>query len=195
MIRTYWIAALAFPLVAAMAQTPSQTAYRGQSWVGLLVSPACEKGKPQSGDKSNASREADLTVNSRTTTPAVDDAGTRGSATASDAGAKSPGEKQTKPETGDVLAKGKSSGDPAWAAAHKQAQSLGASCSLAANSTQFGLLLPDGRMLQFDELANQAIAKQLTMPGAGSKDGKMVFRVSVQGKLQNGKIALDSIQM
>lgn len=188
MLTKQWIAGLAFSLIAANAQTASQSAYRGQSWVGLLVPTACEKGKSQADHRSKSTRDADLTVSGRTTTPAVDGAGTRGSATASETGAT----KQSVPETGDVLANGKSSGDPGWGAAHKQAQSLGESCSLSASTAQFALLLPDGTKLQFDELANQSIAKQLSLPSTG---GKVVLRVSVQGKLQNGKIALDSIQM
>jgi hypothetical protein len=64
------------------------------------------------------------------------------------------------PETGDVLDKGKSATDPGWAAARKQAQSLGSSFAVSADATRFALLLSTGKMLQFDELAKQAIAKQ-----------------------------------
>jgi hypothetical protein len=194
MTNTHWIAVLVFSLTAAIAQTASQTAYQGQSWVGLLVSASCDKGNKEPGDRSKSNRESDLTVNGRTTTPAVDESGTRGSSNALEQGAKPPTEKQTMPETGDVMAKSKSSTDPGWGPARKQAQSLGASCALDANATQFALLLPDGSMLQFHELANQAIAKQMPSIPTGAKIRK-VFRVSVQGKVQNGKIALNSIRM
>jgi hypothetical protein len=180
MKTVHWIAVLAISV--AGAQTPTERAYQGQSWVGLLVSASCDKSHT---GKSN--RESDLTVDRRTTTPPVDDAGTRGSSDT-----KATDEKQSMPETGDVLDKGKSPTDPGWLAARKQAQSLGASCAVGANATRFALLLSNGKMLQFDELANQAIAKQLSARPAGT--GKFI-RVSVQGKLQDGKIALDSIQM
>jgi hypothetical protein len=180
MTRVHWIAVLVISI--ASAQTPTERAYQGQSWVGLLVSASCDKSH---GSKSN--RESDLTVDHRTTTPAVDDAGTRGSAET-----KAVDEKQSMPETGDVLDKGKSATDPGWKAARKQAQALDASCAVGAEVTRFALLLSNGKMVQFDELANQAITKQLSARPAGT--GKFI-RVSVQGKLQDGKIALDSIQM
>jgi hypothetical protein len=63
-----------------------------------------------------------------------------------------------------------------------------------ANTTKFALLLPDGKMLQFDDLANEAVAKQLPSFPVGARSRK-VLRVLVQGKIQNGQLALDSIRM
>ena len=63
-----------------------------------------------------------------------------------------------------------------------------------ARTNRFALVMPDGSMLQFDDLANQAIARQLPASAEGAQQGR-IFRVSVQGKLQNGKIALTSIQI
>lgn len=197
MTKAHWVAAVAFSLAAANAQTApqagSQAAYQGQSWVGLLVSASCESGS-KAADRNKANHESDMTVNGRTTTPAVDQSGTRGSSSALDNDAKPTTEKQTMPATGDVMAKGKSSADPGWASARKQAQGLGSACALDANSAKFALLLSDGSMLQFDDLANQAIAKQMPALPAGAKTRKFL-RVSVQGKLQNGKVALNGIQM
>jgi hypothetical protein len=55
-------------------------------------------------------------------------------------------------------------------------------------------LLPDGSALEFDELANEGISHQLPSLPAGTAE-RRVLRVFVQGKLQNGKIALDSVRM
>jgi hypothetical protein len=58
------------------------------------------------------------------------------------------------------------------------------------STAHFSLLLPDGRVLPFDSLAGQEIAKQLSSVGR-----KSVYRVQVTGKLQQGAIALDTIHM
>jgi len=189
MAKTHQVVLLTLCLGVASAQTPAQSDYHGQSWVGLLVTDKCE-GASASTDR-ESKREADMTTTGRTTTPAVDSAGTRGSA---EREATQSTEKLAKPETGDVLSRSKSSTDRAWTAAHRQARSLGASCTVDANTMKFALLLPDGKMLEFDELANQSIAKQLPSLPSGEKN-RRVLRVAVHGKMQNGRIALDSIQM
>ncbi len=188
-MKMHWIAMLVLSVVAASAQTATERAYSGQSWVGLLVSASCDK---KTGAQSKSNREADLTVERRTTTPAVDSAGTRGAAAVD--GSTPSGEKQSMPETGDILANSKSATDPGWSAARKQARGLGAACVLRPNASHFALLLPDGRMLLFDELADETIVKQMPANAVNGKAPKYL-RVTVQGKLQNGKIALDSIQM
>jgi hypothetical protein len=200
MINTRWIAILSFSVLAAGAQN-RETSYQGQTWTGLLVSSSCDPGKKTSAQRKNstaeanqANREADLTAGGRTTTPAVDESGTRGQSTALDQGSKTASGKQTLPETGDVMAKDKSSTDPGWAQAHRQARSLDSSCGFDKSATSFALLLANGSLLHFDELANQAIVKQLPSSTMGEKSHRF-FRVSVQGKMQNGKIALNSLQL
>jgi hypothetical protein len=178
---------------AANTQNASPDAYRGQSWVGLLVTAACDKGTKGHPERSKTDRESDLTVTSRTTTPAVDQSGTRGSSTALEQGANTPSDKGVLPGTGDVLSK-KSSTDRGWAAARRQGQSLAHSCVVRPDTTAFALLLPDGSALEFDELANEGISHQLPSLPAGTAE-RRVLRVFVQGKLQNGKIALDSVRM
>jgi hypothetical protein len=191
MFLKHGILALAFSLVA-VAQTPAQKAYEGQSWVGLLVSADCLTGKTGTADRSRATTESDLTVNGRVTTPQVDESGTRGQSTELMDGAKPVTEKQRLPHTGDVLARNTSSIDPGWAAARRQARSLNDVCGLQADTRRFALILADGSKLEFDEVANQAIAPQVP---AVPSNGRRILRVSVQGKLQNGRIALTSIQM
>lgn len=177
-------------IASATAQNTTSAQYHGQSWVGLLVPASCDKVTKGQADRSKSVKESDLTVTARTTTPAVDQSGTRGSSTALDPSANPPSEKQVLPATGDVLAKS-SSPDPDWSSARKQAHSLGASCSVGPDVKQFSLLMPDGKMVPFDDLANQGILKQ--MPA--SSDSKRIYRVWVQGKMQDGKIALVSIRM
>ena len=165
--------------------------YSGQTWLGLLAPATCDKSSGVQSKASNSTRESDLTVSSRTTTPAVDQSGTRGSSTALDPASKPPSGGDA--HLGDLLAKG-SSGDAAWKAARKQARSLGDQCIVQRDTKQFALILPGGETLAFDDLANQAIEKQLPAWPASGKV-KRVLRVSVVGKLQNGKIALTSIRM
>lgn len=176
---------------AALAQTAAreEAAHQGQSWVGLLVSASCATGAAPG--QTAADREAKATVTNRTTTPAVDDAGTRGSAMSG--GKRAVRHKTASPATGDIMGRSTSPTDSDWATARKQAESLAAGCSLEPDTKQFALVLADGAMLQFDELANQAIVKQRPK-AAGANRGKL-YRVSVEGKLQNGKIALTSIRM
>lgn len=179
----------------AFAQGAAESTYGGQSWLGLLVPASCEAVANSAKNVSAATREAELTVTDRTTTPAVDQSGTRGQSTALDPGANPPSGKGTMPQTGDVLSPGGASAtDPAWKAARRQAASLGAGCKVATGTAQFALLLPGGSALRFDDLANQAIVKQMPSLPADSRNDR-VFRVSVQGKLQNGKIALNSMRM
>lgn len=191
-MKTHWIVPLLFSALTLSAQTAARHAYAGQAWVGLLVADSCETGARSAANKSKSSRESDLTVNGRTTTPAVDDAGTRGSSSTLDDARRAPGEKQMKPETGDILAPSTSSTDPGWEPARKQARSLRPSCALDPHANRFALLLPDGTLLHFDTLANEAITTQFSALPPAATNPKY-YRVSVQGKLQNGKIALDSI--
>jgi hypothetical protein len=195
MFIKHGILAVVLSVTCAAAQdTKAQNAYRGQSWVGLLVASECTTGNTGSADRNRTTVESDLTTHGRTTTPAVDQSGTRGQSTELAGEANRPAENQRLPQTGDILAHRGTSIDPDWAPAQRQAKALSESCAVHSKSTRFALLLPDGSKLEFDELANQAIAKQMpAMPSGDS--GRKILRVSVQGKLQNGKIALTSIQM
>jgi hypothetical protein len=93
------------------------------------------------------------------------------------------------PQTGDLFT-GKSGADPAWAKAKRQARALASGCKVDSNTLSFALLLPDGKMLRFDDLANSAIAKRMEAGKSAT-----IYRVQVVGKLENGMVALDSIQM
>ena len=187
------LAALAICGSMVVAQNTAQDSYRGQSWVGLLIPSGCDKVTRSHPAPGKAERESDLTVTSRTTTPAVDQSGTRGSSTTLEEGANTPSDKGVLAESGDVLSK-KSSKDRGWAAARRQGQALGKSCIVRPDTTSFALLLPDGSTLEFDQLANEGISRQLpSLPSAAAE--RRVLRVFVQGKLQNGKIALDSVRM
>jgi hypothetical protein len=160
--------------------------YHGQTWVGLLVADSCKMEGPNA-----ATRESDLTTSGRTTTP-VDQSGTRGSSSALDPTAAPPaGSSRDVPHTGDIqkpLPKGLK--DPGWAKAVKQAKALGAPCRVTVNTQRFLLLTPSGDTIPFDDLANAAVRKQLPALDSAGK----IFRVHVTGKLQNDKIALNSVR-
>ncbi len=166
--------------------------YLGQTWVGLLTSADC--GGAKSAGRSHADRAADMTTSGRTTTPPVDASGTRGSATANETSKESPTH-DALPRTGDIQSTAKEAvKDPGWGAAKKQAASLAPSCGVTADTSSFSLLLPEGRSIRFDDVANATIAKQLREHNDNANK-PVVLRVRVTGKLQNDKIALDSIRM
>ncbi len=177
------------------AQQPAKSGgdYLGHSWVGLLTSADCAGGKKIT-PKSAADKASDLTTSGRTTTPAVDASGTRGSATAGQSNTQ-PTTHDSLPRTGDINSTAKPAvEDPDWGTAKKQAAGLAAGCAVTPETHAFSLLLPDGRSVRFDDVANGAIAKQLKdRSNPGSKPE--LLRVRVAGKMQNGKIALDSIRM
>jgi len=168
----------------------ARTSYTGQSWVGLLVSASCESKQSNKSAKANA--EADLTTSDRVTTPAVDPSGTRGQSTLLTPQHGDTPDANAAPRTGDLRADNSNASDPAWKAARKQAGALPKTCSIDANTNRFGLVLPDGRILVFDDLANQGIANQLK---AKQVQKSTVLRVQAVGKMQNGRVALDSITM
>lgn len=193
MFVKFGILSIALGIAGAAAQDHVQKAYQGQSWVGLLVASDCKAGASGAADRSKANAESDLTTHGRTTTPAVDASGTRGQSTELVQSPNHAGDKQQVPKTGDVLGGTGQSIDPGWAPAREQAKSLGDSCAIESRTARYALLMADGSRLEFDDVANQAIAKQAQ--SATGSGGKKILRVSVHGKLQNGKIALTSIQM
>ncbi len=175
-------------LVAQQASSPNKaarTSYAGQTWVGLLVAASC----PAPAESSRAMKQSELTVTDRVTTPSVDSAGTRGNSTANASTSGEPTTRRNVPLTGDIAA-AKTGADAGWQRAKRQAAALAPACRVSTATTQFALLLPDGRVLHFDDLANSGIAKQLP-----AVSGNKIYRVQVVGKIENNTIALDSIQI
>lgn len=167
-----------------LAQDASSS-YSGQTWVGLLVSASC----PAPAESTRASKESDLTTTNRVTTPAVDSSGTRGESKVNESSEAERATRKSVPLTGDLNSR-RSSRDAGWKEAKREAASLDRSCRVGSDTAQFALLLPDGKMMRFSDLANAGIAKQL-VPGKAHT----IYRVQVVGKIENGVIALDSIQM
>ncbi len=182
------LAALVCSALLPAQPAKSAASYAGQTWVGLLVSASCDASRLKKGIA--ADTESDLTTANRVTTPAVDSGGTRGQGEVQEPGSNAP-QHNVVPKTGDVHDRTKAA-DPDWKAAQKQAARLGDTCGVDASTQQFALILPDGHVLRFDDLASQGIAKQLKARAAGHKS---IYRVQAAGKLQNGRIALDTIQM
>jgi hypothetical protein len=84
--------------------------------------------------------------------------------------------------------------DRGWSQAKKQATNLRSTCRVGMDTRQFALLLPDGRTIPFDERGNETIVKQMTASQGGISK-PTVFRVSVAGKLEQGRIAVDTIRL
>jgi len=182
----FWMVALMGTGLIAAQNPSSASSYLGKTWVGLLVSGTCAPGK-----NAAAAEEADRTVGARVTTPAVDTAGTRGSSEAGDTPVSTKGDV---PQTGDISLRdnGKIK-DPGWRQARRQASGLGAGCRVSVETRQFGLLMPDGSLLRFDDLANSKIADQLRSRGTSGRPE--ILRVQVVGKVENGMLALDELRM
>jgi hypothetical protein len=179
------LTAAAALLMSLMLAQDASSSYAGQTWVGLLVSASC----PAPAQRSPASKQSELTTTNRVTTPAVDSSGTRGESKVNESTEAERATRKDVPLTGDLNSQ-KTSQDAGWKQAKRQAASLGRSCDIGSDSKEFALLLPDGKMLRFTDLANAGIEKQL---GPGKRH--TIYRVQVVGKIENGKIALDSIQM
>ncbi len=164
--------------------------YTGQHWVGLLVSASCNS---QAKAAHGAAAEAKATTG-RTTTPAVDGSGTRGQASVNETADRTAPTPSDIPRTGDVFAaaSGKVQ-DRTWPQARKQAAELDSACRVGGGTNQFALLLPDGRRIPFDERGNETIAKQLAATQGGVAK-PTIFRVDVAGKLEQGRIAVDTIR-
>ena len=177
---------------AAAAQTAqttrpisdAQSAYLGHQWTGLLVPAGCESGSKRAED------EAAITTSGRTTTPAIDESGTRGQAGEMDRTDRTHGRSES-PRLGDVLNDNVKSTDSEWADARKQAKSLGAACRLTPGVDRFALVLPNGRVLPLDDAANVTVSKRVS----GALPKATIIRVHVAGKLRDGKISVDTIQM
>lgn len=102
----------------------------------------------------------------RTTTPPIDDKGTRGKAGMNKTGSEG------------AL-------DPAG---------MDASCRIGTHTAAFALQTEDGKLVQFDPAANSKIQQQLhTEDRLGHKT--KVFRTKVKGVMQNGLISIDSIEI
>ncbi len=185
------LAAAVFSMGVLLAQQTgvpnksTQTSYSGQTWVGLLVAASC----PAPAESSRAMKQSELTVTDRVTTPSVDASGTRGNSKVNASPPSEPATRRDVPLTGDIGAV-KTVADPGWQQAKRQARALAPGCRVSAATSQFALLLPNGRLLRFDDLANAGIVKQL--PPAAEKK---IYRVQVVGKIENNAIALDSIQI
>jgi len=175
------------PLLFALPVMAQPGTYDGKTWTGLLVADSCNV-KPST----MASQEADITTASRTTTPAVDQSGTRGSSTALDPQANPISDsKRSVPFTGAVDSKlPKGLKDPGWDAARKQAGKLAPICRIHTSTKRFLLVKADGSALALDDVANAGAQQQL--PGLTSAGN--IFRVVLSGTLQNGKISLSTIR-
>ncbi|MGA2598846.1 MAG: hypothetical protein ABSH09_17860 [Bryobacteraceae bacterium] len=174
--------------LSSIAAQDVHSSYAGQTWVGLLVSSSCAA----PAESKSAMKQSDLTVSDRVTTPAVDAAGTRGESKVNETSEAERSTRKDVPLTGDVSAHN-STADAGWRQAKRQAATLGAGCRIGDDTNQFALLLPDGKTIRFDNLANAGIAKQIASQNSPTKT--TIYRVQVVGKLENGMIALDNIQL
>ena len=95
------------------------------------------------------------------------------------------------PRLGDVLNTEGKSNDPEWTHARRQAESLPVACRLAGGVDQFAIVLPNGQVVPFDDAANVTITKRIS----GAVQKPTIIRVHIAGKLNSGKISVDTIRM
>lgn len=189
----FFVIVCAIPALCAIGLygQSAHAAYTGQTWVGLLVSASCDS---EATARPSLAKEAEETTTGRTTTPAVDTSGTRGQAAVNETADRTAATRSDIPRLGDLFARTRGKvEDRGWSQAKKQATSLGSACRVGADTKQFALLLPDGRTIPFDERGNETIVRQIATQGAVAKP--TVFRVSIAGKLEQGRIAVDTIRL
>lgn len=128
------------------------------------------EGKPTGGMPRTTDRgtpvEKTLDPLDRTTTPAVDEKGTRGKAGIN--------------KTGSSAALDPAAMDP--------------SCRIGEHTAAFALQTDDGKLVQFDAAANSKIQQQL-QTGDRLRHKSKIFRTKVKGVMQNGLLSIDSIEI
>lgn len=109
----------------------------------------------------------------RTTTPPIDDKGTRGKADTATPNRvyRKDGGPDRKPD----------------------ANHLDASCRIGQHTSAFALLLDDGKLVRFDEAGNSTIVQQLQSQDRVAHKTK-IFRAKVKGGLQNDLLSVDSLE-
>jgi hypothetical protein len=120
----------------------------------------------------------------RTTTPPIDDKGTRGKATIANTAANDAAN----------LSGGNSTASVKEGSDADLAKGMDASCRISQATSAFALRLDDGSMVKFDDASNSKIAQQL-QSGDRLQHKSKIFRANIKGSLKGGAISADSIQM
>lgn len=128
----------------------------------------------------------------RTTTPPIDDKGTRGKATINNTAANDAANRADARHVGNadrVTPVGLSVNDG------DVAKGMEDSCRIGQTTGTFALRLADGSVVKFDDASNSKIAQQMQSGDRIQKHKTKVFRAKVKGSLRSGAISADSIQM
>ncbi len=125
----------------------------------------------------------------RTTTPPIDDEGTRGKATINNTAANDAANRAEGRHDADRAAPGKLIGTDG-----NIAKGMDPRCRIGQTTSAFALRLADGSLVKFDEASNTKIAQQL-QSGDRVQHKTKIFRAKVKGSMQDGAISANSIQM
>ena len=140
-------------------------------------------------DRGTPVAQAPVDSLARTTTPPIDDQGTRGKATINNTAANDAANRAEGTHDADRAARGKLTGTDG-----DTAKGMGPSCRIGQTTSAFALRLADGSLVKFDESSNTKIAQQL-QSGDRVQHKTKIFRAKVKGSMQSGTISADSIQM
>ena len=125
----------------------------------------------------------------RTTTPPIDDKGTRGKATINNTAAD-----DATSRSGLAQQNGPAPNPAASGSDAEIVKTLDPSCRVGQNTRAFALRLSDGSMVPFDAGSNSKIAQQL-QSGDRLRHKSKIFRTKAKGSMRSGAISADSIQM
>lgn len=126
----------------------------------------------------------------RTTTPPVDDKGTRGKATINNTAANDTANRAEETHNANrvtPVSLSVNDGDVA--------KGMEDSCRIGQTTGTFALRLADGSVVKFDDASNSKIAHQIQSGDRIQKHKTKIFRAKVKGSMQSGAISADSIQM
>ena len=140
-------------------------------------------------DRGTLVAQAQVDSLARTTTPPIDDEGSRGKATINNTAANDAANRAEGRHDADRGAPGKSTGTDG-----DIVKRMAPNCRIGQSTSAFALRLADGSLLKFDDASNTKIAQQL-QSGDRVQHKTKIFRAKVKGSLQDGTISADSIQM
>ena len=203
------ISLASIPLTSLILVGQENASSTPSAWSGLLVAATCQAQTSMGGvhqvdrprntkvrddmsrttDRGTPVAQAQVDSLARTTTPPIDDKGTRGKATINNTAANDAANRAEGTHDADRAAPGNltdTDGDIA--------KGMDPSCRIGQTTSAFALRLADGSVVKFDETSNTKIAQQL-QSGDRVQHKTKIFRAKVKGSMQSGTISADSIEL
>lgn len=174
---------------AGSAPEHNTTYEQTQNQADRTINPAVGDRMARTTDRGTPVAQTSDDSLARTTTPPIDDKGTRGKATINNTAANDASNRAESTHDANHAAPGKSTGSDADAT-----KRMDDSCRIRQTTTAFALRLADGSMVKFDDASNTKIAQQL-QSGDRLQHKTKIFRVKVKGSLHSGAISADSVQI